>query len=147
MSNEAEELYEHKPIDDALDVDRRMARLDRRTMRVVRKLDRVEEGVDRAKREVQEQGSDLTDAEFFRALVRGALVGIPAQFALVMAIAAFAGFVPSAAMFVAIVPAVFVGPYVGGFAMLSYRCAVAEAPDHRVHLFHRPTRDARMTTA
>ncbi|MBW3591229.1 MAG: hypothetical protein KY393_05205 [Actinobacteria bacterium] len=57
MSNEAEEPYEREPIDDALDVDSRVARLDRRTMRVARKLDRVEERLERAEKEISEGAS------------------------------------------------------------------------------------------
>lgn len=148
MTNEAEEeLYEHEPIDDALDVDRHMARLDRRTLRVARKLNRVEDELARAESQVEEEVSHITDAVFFRAIVQGAFVGISAVFVLVTAMAMAAGFVPITAMFVAILPAVFVGPYVGGFAMLSYRCAVAEAPDHRVHWFHRHAHGTRMRTA
>ncbi|MEX2587576.1 MAG: hypothetical protein WD602_06225 [Actinomycetota bacterium] len=148
MSNEAEELYEHEPIDDALDVDWRMARLDRRTLRVARKLDHVEEEFDRAQRELSDkQASQLSDEEFFQALVRGAVVGVPATFALVMAIAVTAGFVPITAMFVAIWPAIVAGPYMGGLGTLTYACERAESPDHRVHWFHRHARDTRMRTA
>lgn len=57
MSNEAEEPHEREPIDDALDVDRRVARLDRRTMRVARKLDHVEERLERAEKEISEGAS------------------------------------------------------------------------------------------
>lgn len=147
MTNEAEELYEHEPIDDALDVDRHIARLDRRTLRVTRKLNRVEDDIARAERQAEDRASHITDPVFFRAIVQGTVVGIPAMFVLVMALAMTAGFAPITAMFVAIWPAVVVGPYVGGFAMLSYRCAVAEAPDHRVHWFHHHAHGSRMRTA
>lgn len=63
MSNEAEEPFEREPIDDALDVDRRVARLDRRTMRVSRKLDHIEERLERAEKEISESASNSRSEE------------------------------------------------------------------------------------
>lgn len=63
MSNEPEEPVEREPIDDALDVDRRVARLDRRTMRVSRKLDHIEERLERAEKEISESASNSRSEE------------------------------------------------------------------------------------
>lgn len=63
MSKEDEELYEREPIDDALDVDRQVARLDRQTMRVARKLDRIEERLERAEKAISEGASSSQPEE------------------------------------------------------------------------------------
>ncbi len=62
MSNEDED-YEREPIDDALELDRQVARLDRRTMRVARKLDRVEERLERAEKEISESSNSSQPEE------------------------------------------------------------------------------------
>lgn len=57
MSNDNEELYEHEPIDDALEADRRLARLDRKTKRVTDRLDRIQAEIERAEKEIEENRS------------------------------------------------------------------------------------------
>lgn len=53
MNARVDDRYEHEPIDDALEVDRRLAKFDRRTWRITRKLDRIERELDEAERKAR----------------------------------------------------------------------------------------------
>ena len=76
---------------------------------------------------------ELTDDDLSFSVHRGVLFGLPGIYLVVVAMALLAGTSLTDALWMALLPALFCGPFFAGFVFLNSRLGRIESADHLVH--------------